>query len=74
VNRRLRELLYRLRTEADTPGRQAGAVGLGVFIGCSPFYGFHLALSVILARLRAGWQSARAREMARREAEGAVVG
>jgi rhamnose transport system permease protein len=30
--------------------------------------------SVILARLRAGWQSARAREMARREAEGAVVG
>jgi len=51
VNRRLRELLYRLRTEADTPGRQAGAVGLGVFIGCSPFYGFHLALSVILARL-----------------------
>ncbi len=30
--------------------------------------------SVILSRLRAGWQSARAREMARREAEGAVVG
>jgi rhamnose transport system permease protein len=30
--------------------------------------------SVILSRLRSGWQSARAREMARREAEGAVVG
>lgn len=51
LNRRLRELLYRLRTEGDSPGRQAGAVGLGVFIGCSPFYGFHLALCVILARL-----------------------
>lgn len=50
-NRRLRELLYRLRTEGDSPGRQAGAVGLGVLIGCSPFYGFHLALCVILARL-----------------------
>ena len=49
--RRFRELLYRLRTEGDTPGRQAAAVGLGVVIGCSPFYGFHLALSVILARL-----------------------
>lgn len=48
---RLRELLYRLRTEGDTPGRQAGAVALGVLIGCSPFYGFHLALSVVLARL-----------------------
>src|SRR5215210_4987832 len=49
--RRFRELLYRLRTEGGTPGRQAAAVALGVFIGCSPFYGFHLALCVILARL-----------------------
>ncbi|HWM94266.1 MAG TPA: DUF2062 domain-containing protein [Thermoanaerobaculia bacterium] len=49
--RRLRELLYRLRTEGDTPGRQAGAVALGVLIGCSPFYGLHLALCVVLARL-----------------------
>jgi uncharacterized protein (DUF2062 family) len=48
---RFRELLYRLRTEGDTPGRQAGAVALGVLIGCSPFYGFHLALSLVLARL-----------------------
>jgi len=51
VTRRLRELLYRLRTEGDTPGRQAGAVALGVLIGCSPFYGFHLALCVVFARL-----------------------
>lgn len=48
---RLRKLLYHLRTEGDTPARQAGAVGLGVFIGCSPFYGFHLALCVVFARL-----------------------
>ena len=49
--RALRELLYRLRTEGDTPGRQAGAVALGVFIGCSPFYGLHLALCVLFAKL-----------------------
>ena len=47
----LRELLYRLRTEGDTPGRQAGAVAVGVFIGCSPFYGFHLALCIAFAKL-----------------------
>lgn len=47
----IRELLYRLRTEGDTPGRLAGAVGVGVFIGCSPFYGFHLALCIVFARL-----------------------
>jgi uncharacterized protein (DUF2062 family)/trans-aconitate methyltransferase len=48
---KLRELLYRLRTEGDTPGRQAGAVALGVVIGCSPFYGLHLALSALFAKL-----------------------
>lgn len=51
LERRLRELLYRLRTEGDSPGRLAGAVALGVFIGCSPFYGFHLALCLIFASL-----------------------
>lgn len=47
----LRDLLYQLRTEGDSPGRQAGAVGLGIFIGCSPFYGFHLLLCIVFARL-----------------------
>ncbi|HJX26594.1 MAG TPA: DUF2062 domain-containing protein [Thermoanaerobaculia bacterium] len=47
----LRELLYRLRTEGDTPKRVAGAVGAGVFIGCSPFYGFHLPLCILVSRL-----------------------
>jgi uncharacterized protein (DUF2062 family) len=41
---------YRLRTEGDTPVRQAAAVGLGTFIGCQPIYGLHLALCVIAAR------------------------
>ncbi len=49
--RRLRELLYRLRTEGDTPVRQAGAVALGVVIGCSPFYGLHLPLCLFFAWL-----------------------
>jgi uncharacterized protein (DUF2062 family)/trans-aconitate methyltransferase len=49
--RPLLELLYNLRTAADSPARQAAAVGLGVFIGCTPFFGFHLALCIGLARL-----------------------
>ncbi|HVT61533.1 MAG TPA: DUF2062 domain-containing protein [Thermoanaerobaculia bacterium] len=48
---RLRELLYRLRIEGDSPARQAGAVALGVFIGCTPLYGFHLPLCLVFARL-----------------------
>jgi len=47
----LRELLYKLRTEGTSPGKQAGAVVLGVLIGCSPFYGLHLALCLLFARL-----------------------
>ncbi|HEX3130286.1 MAG TPA: DUF2062 domain-containing protein [Thermoanaerobaculia bacterium] len=48
---KLRELLYRLRTEGGTPEKQAGAVALGVVIGCSPFYGLHLVLCAIFAKL-----------------------
>ncbi|MEE8522925.1 MAG: DUF2062 domain-containing protein [Thermoanaerobaculia bacterium] len=40
-----------MRTEGSTPGGNALAVGLGVFIGCLPVYGFHLLLCVVLARL-----------------------
>ena len=40
----VRRLLYGLRTEGAGAGREATAVGVGVFIGCLPFYGFHLAL------------------------------
>jgi uncharacterized protein (DUF2062 family)/2-polyprenyl-3-methyl-5-hydroxy-6-metoxy-1,4-benzoquinol methylase len=48
---KLRELLYRLRIEGDTPIRQAGAVALGIFIGCTPLYGLHLPLCIVCARL-----------------------
>lgn len=48
---RMRTLLRDLRTEASGPGREAVAVGLGVFIGCLPFYGFHLVLCVAAGTL-----------------------
>ena len=36
-------LFHGLRTEGTGVGREAAAIGVGVFIGCLPFYGFHLA-------------------------------
>ncbi len=48
--RALAELHYRLRTEHDAPGRRAAAIGLGVFIGCLPLYGAHLALCLLAGR------------------------
>lgn len=47
----LRDLLYKLRTEGGSPHRLAGAVALGVFIGCTPLYGFHLLLCIVFAKL-----------------------
>src|SRR5215210_9432882 len=41
---RVRRLFYDLRTEGGVAGREAAAVGVGVFIGCLPFFGFHLLL------------------------------
>jgi SAM-dependent methyltransferase len=41
---RVAAAVYRYRTEHDTPLRQALAIGLGLYIGASPFVGFHLAL------------------------------
>ncbi len=49
--RRLAELLYRLRTEADTPGRQSASIAIGVFIGCLPLYGLHLGLCLAAGTL-----------------------
>jgi uncharacterized protein (DUF2062 family)/2-polyprenyl-3-methyl-5-hydroxy-6-metoxy-1,4-benzoquinol methylase len=48
---RMRRLVYQLRTEASTPVRDAVAVALGAFVGCSPWYGFHLAICWGLGRL-----------------------
>jgi uncharacterized protein (DUF2062 family)/trans-aconitate methyltransferase len=50
-SRELRDLLYKMRTEGMSPGKQAGAVALGVFIGCTPFYGLHLPLCLVFAKL-----------------------
>jgi uncharacterized protein (DUF2062 family)/SAM-dependent methyltransferase len=47
---RLTGAVYRYRTEHNTPIRQALSIGLGLFIGASPFLGLHLALSLGL-----GW-------------------
>lgn len=49
--RTLAELHVRLRTEGEAPPRQAAAIGVGLFIGCSPFYGFHFPLCVFAARV-----------------------
>lgn len=38
-----------MRTEGE--GREAASVGVGIFIGCSPFYGFHLLLVFLVGRL-----------------------
>ena len=46
----VRRLVYNLRTEGGGPVREAAAIGAGVFIGCTPFYGFHLAIC-----LGVGW-------------------
>lgn len=51
ASRYVRDLLYKLRTEGTSPARQAWAVALGVFIGCTPLYSFHLALSILFSRL-----------------------
>jgi SAM-dependent methyltransferase len=42
--------VHRARIEGSTPFRQALAIGLGLYIGCTPFIGFHLALALGL-----GW-------------------
>lgn len=45
----LRRAGYVLRTEGG--GREAAAIGIGVFIGCLPFYGFHLLLCAAVGSL-----------------------
>ena len=40
----LRRYVHGLRTEGGTPRQEIAAIGAGVFIGCLPFYGFHLLI------------------------------
>jgi hypothetical protein len=48
---RLRRLYMTLRTEHRTPGKVGVGVGVGVFVGCSPFWGVHFPIAVLLATL-----------------------
>ena len=50
LRERLAEFAYRLATEGQSPGAQAAAIGLGLLIGCTPFYGLHLAVALVVAR------------------------
>lgn len=47
----VRRLVYQLRTEGGSRARESLAIALGVFVGCSPWYGFHLAICWALGRL-----------------------
>ena len=47
----LRRTFYDLRTEGQGRAREACAIAVGLFIGCSPFYGFHLVLCWVVGRL-----------------------
>ena len=47
----LRRLYMTLRTEHRTPAKVGVGVGLGVFVGCSPLWGVHLPMAVLLATL-----------------------
>jgi uncharacterized protein (DUF2062 family) len=47
----MRRLVRDLRTEASSPGRDATAIGLGVFIGSLPLYGFHLVICLAAGTL-----------------------
>lgn len=49
--RRVERLLAGLRTQGDTPARQAASFAVGAFIGCTPLYGFHLPLCVAAASI-----------------------
>jgi uncharacterized protein (DUF2062 family)/SAM-dependent methyltransferase len=44
-------MFHGLRTEGTGVGRETAAIGVGVFIGCLPFYGFHLALCWLVGTL-----------------------
>ena len=48
---RLQQLVHTLRTEGASRTREAWAIGLGIFVGCSPFIGLHLAMCVVLGYL-----------------------
>jgi uncharacterized protein (DUF2062 family) len=48
---RARDLWRRALREHTTPRELALSVGLGVFVGCTPFIGFHAGMALALATL-----------------------
>lgn len=48
---RMRRAFRDLRLEGSGAGREAAAVGLGVFLGCLPVYGLHLLLCWVMGAL-----------------------
>lgn len=48
---RVAALLHHFRTEGTTPMRQATAVGVGLYIGATPFLGFHFLITMLVGRL-----------------------
>ncbi len=48
---RVTAVLHSLRTEGGTPIRLSLAVGTGLYIGATPFLGFHFLLTVLIGRV-----------------------
>ena len=46
-----RRFFQNLRLEYPGPNRDAAAIGVGAFIGCLPFFGFHLLLTIMVGRV-----------------------
>ena len=46
-----RHFFQHLRLEYPGRDRDAAAIGVGAFIGCLPFYGFHLLLTILAGRV-----------------------
>ncbi len=45
------KMYYRLRMRRDTPRQRALAVLMGVTVGCSPLFGLHLPMCIVLAKI-----------------------
>ena len=46
--RKIRELAAQLLAEHIEPVRLAWAVAIGIFVGCTPFWGLHLGMCIVL--------------------------
>ena len=46
---RWRRVFYAMRTEGE--GREPASIGVGLFIGCLPLFGLHLALVIVIGKL-----------------------